>query len=180
MDVSVLKKGWMSDSSSSRGHRDPRDVRLGYTLNIGNRTARCVAGRWKPRKPECITRGKYKRRAFYRKANGGSLEVTPSSHLSPQPLAGGAPDNLNLRIGRHHSSQRPTATKTLAQKQIVNDSRRPPLRLPADSTSPEFLEDKTAFLDSMRLRPCAACTTEMQIAFHLRARCCLIYICLET
>ncbi|GBM03078.1 Protein lev-9 [Araneus ventricosus] len=55
MDVTVLKKGWMSSSLASRGTVIQVTCGWGYSLNIGNRTAKCVAGRWKPRKPECIT-----------------------------------------------------------------------------------------------------------------------------
>ncbi|GFY59685.1 sushi, von Willebrand factor type A, EGF and pentraxin domain-containing protein 1 [Trichonephila inaurata madagascariensis] len=55
MDVTVLKKGWMSNSLASRGTVIQVTCGWGYSLNIGNRTAKCAAGRWKPKKPECIT-----------------------------------------------------------------------------------------------------------------------------
>nr|XP_042910927.1 sushi, von Willebrand factor type A, EGF and pentraxin domain-containing protein 1 [Parasteatoda tepidariorum] len=57
----VMSTPWMEvrlvkgSSESSRGSIIQVMCGWGYTLNIDNRTARCVGGRWKPKKPECIT-----------------------------------------------------------------------------------------------------------------------------
>ncbi|XP_035217316.1 sushi, von Willebrand factor type A, EGF and pentraxin domain-containing protein 1-like isoform X3 [Stegodyphus dumicola] len=55
MEVKVLRKGRGSNALASRGAVIQVTCGGGYSLNIGNRTARCIAGRWKPRKPECVT-----------------------------------------------------------------------------------------------------------------------------
>ncbi|KAG8189218.1 hypothetical protein JTE90_013750 [Oedothorax gibbosus] len=56
MEVNVLRKGLASNTIASRGTVIEVKCGRGYSLNIANRTtAKCVAGRWRPRKPECVT-----------------------------------------------------------------------------------------------------------------------------
>ncbi|XP_054715425.1 sushi, von Willebrand factor type A, EGF and pentraxin domain-containing protein 1-like [Uloborus diversus] len=56
MDVTVVKKGRGPNLMASRGAVIRVTCGWGYSLNIGNKTARCAAGRWRPKKPECVTR----------------------------------------------------------------------------------------------------------------------------
>ncbi|XP_066943300.1 sushi, von Willebrand factor type A, EGF and pentraxin domain-containing protein 1-like isoform X2 [Macrobrachium rosenbergii] len=53
--VEVLRPGRDDNYTYSAGARVKVTCLHGYGLNIGNRTAKCAKGKWKPMKPECIT-----------------------------------------------------------------------------------------------------------------------------
>lgn len=53
--VTVTKPGRDHNDSASSGSTVQVTCDVGYQLSIGaNLTAKCVRGRWKPAKPECI------------------------------------------------------------------------------------------------------------------------------
>ncbi|XP_043209139.1 sushi, von Willebrand factor type A, EGF and pentraxin domain-containing protein 1-like isoform X2 [Amphibalanus amphitrite] len=52
--VEVVRPGKDANNTFSRGSRVKVICGHGYELNIGNRLARCVRGRWKPEKPNCV------------------------------------------------------------------------------------------------------------------------------
>lgn len=54
MQVEIVKLGRGNDSLP-HGTVVNVTCTAGYRLNIGNRTAKCVRGRWKPKTPECVT-----------------------------------------------------------------------------------------------------------------------------
>ncbi|KAK7070385.1 hypothetical protein SK128_012768 [Halocaridina rubra] len=53
--VEVIRPGRDSNFTYSAGARVRVTCLHGYGLNIGNRTAKCAKGKWKPQKPECVT-----------------------------------------------------------------------------------------------------------------------------
>ncbi|XP_050719319.1 uncharacterized protein LOC127000000 isoform X1 [Eriocheir sinensis] len=54
--VEVARRGRDSNYTYSAGARIKVTCLHGYGLNIGNRTAKCARrGKWKPKKPECVT-----------------------------------------------------------------------------------------------------------------------------
>ncbi|CAL4084147.1 unnamed protein product, partial [Meganyctiphanes norvegica] len=53
--IEVLKPGRDSNFTFSAGARIKVTCLHGYGLNIGNKTAKCAKGHWKPAKPECVT-----------------------------------------------------------------------------------------------------------------------------
>ncbi|KAG8200512.1 hypothetical protein JTE90_000589 [Oedothorax gibbosus] len=54
MEVEIMKMG-RGNESLPHGTIINVTCTAGYHLNIGNRTAKCVRGRWKPKEPECQT-----------------------------------------------------------------------------------------------------------------------------
>lgn len=54
MEVEIIKMG-RGNESLPHGTIINVTCIAGHRLNIGNRTAKCVRGRWKPKEPECLT-----------------------------------------------------------------------------------------------------------------------------
>lgn len=54
--VEVARSGRDKNYTYSAGARIKVTCLHGYGLNIGNKTAKCAKGKWKPKKPECVTR----------------------------------------------------------------------------------------------------------------------------
>ncbi|XP_047471545.1 sushi, von Willebrand factor type A, EGF and pentraxin domain-containing protein 1-like [Penaeus chinensis] len=54
LQVEVVRAG-RANTSYASGTRVKVSCHQGYGLNIGNRTAKCSRGKWKPMKPECVT-----------------------------------------------------------------------------------------------------------------------------
>ncbi|XP_054709581.1 sushi, von Willebrand factor type A, EGF and pentraxin domain-containing protein 1-like [Uloborus diversus] len=54
MEVEIVKMG-RGNESMPHGTIINVTCTAGYHLNIGNRTAKCMRGRWKPKEPECLT-----------------------------------------------------------------------------------------------------------------------------
>lgn len=53
--IVVTRPGRDHNDSASSGSTVQVSCEVGYHLSIGaNKTAKCVRGRWKPAKPECI------------------------------------------------------------------------------------------------------------------------------
>ncbi|KAK7074282.1 hypothetical protein SK128_025923 [Halocaridina rubra] len=55
VEVEVLRAGRDLNYTYSSGARVKVKCGEGYGLNIGNKTAKCSRGKWKPTKPECVT-----------------------------------------------------------------------------------------------------------------------------
>ncbi|XP_042893956.1 complement receptor type 2-like [Penaeus japonicus] len=53
--VEVARSGRDKNYTYSAGARIKVTCLHGYGLNIGNKTAKCAKGKWKPKKPECVT-----------------------------------------------------------------------------------------------------------------------------
>ncbi|KAB7506826.1 Complement control protein C3 [Armadillidium nasatum] len=54
MKIEILRPGRDDNYTFSSGARLKVTCLHGYGLNIGNKTAKCARGRWKPMKPECF------------------------------------------------------------------------------------------------------------------------------
>lgn len=54
--VQLVRAGRDANYTYSAGARVRVTCLQGHGLNIGNKTAKCSRGRWKPLKPECISR----------------------------------------------------------------------------------------------------------------------------
>lgn len=53
--VDILRAGRDENYTFSAGARVKVTCLYGHGLNLGNKTAKCSRGRWKPMKPECIS-----------------------------------------------------------------------------------------------------------------------------
>lgn len=54
IEIQVLTPGHDSNVSNSLGTVVRLECTGGYSPTLGNRTARCVRGNWKPLKPDCV------------------------------------------------------------------------------------------------------------------------------
>ncbi|XP_076061125.1 hig-anchoring scaffold protein isoform X2 [Oratosquilla oratoria] len=55
LSVDIIRSGRDPNVTYSPGVRVKVTCLHGYGLNIGNKTAKCAHGKWKPMKPECVT-----------------------------------------------------------------------------------------------------------------------------
>lgn len=54
IEVQLIKPGHDGNLTNTLGAVVRLECTQGYSPTLGNRTARCVRGNWKPTKPDCI------------------------------------------------------------------------------------------------------------------------------
>ncbi|XP_034243418.1 uncharacterized protein LOC117646517 isoform X1 [Thrips palmi] len=88
--VVVTKPGRDHNDSASSGSTVQVSCEVGYQLSIGaNQTAKCVRGRWKPAKPECIIvpcRIPETEHAIYRRVNDSTLLIEDTEVSSDEEV----------------------------------------------------------------------------------------------